>query len=192
MVISELFTSPCFKRETIFCNFPFSSEFTFHTFCYFLLDKKFKNLVNCLPWINGSLHMDEILWTQISFSINISCLLQLNHSFSQPHRFIPSGAIWSDLGLPCLMRLIVQIFIWLSEANNILTPCHAEYLLCTTLLPNFYPVNLQCSSNQQEFSRIENSVGPNQIASLEASWSGSNVFSITNKSRFSRTRVNLS
>ena len=47
---------------------------------------------------------------------------------------------------------------------------HAEYFLCATLLPKFYPVNLQHSTCKHVFSIIvENSVDHDQIASSEAS-----------------------
>ena len=43
-------------------------------------------------------------------------------------------------------------------------------ILCTTLLPNFNPVKLKHSSCKHLFSiRVENSVDPDQMASLEAS-----------------------
>ena len=49
--------------------------------------------------------------------------------------------------------------------------------LCTTLLPNLYPVHLQHSSCKLVFTiRVENSVNPDQMASSEANWSGSTVF----------------
>ena len=43
-------------------------------------------------------------------------------------------------------------------------------ILCTTLFPNFYLVNLQHSSCKHTFSiSVENSVDPDQMASPEAS-----------------------
>ena len=67
-----------------------------------------------------------------------------------------------------------------------------EYPLYSTLVPNFYPVNLQHSSWKHVFSiRVENKVDLDQMASSEASWSGSTVFSKRDKSGISRTRVNL-
>ena len=43
-------------------------------------------------------------------------------------------------------------------------------ILCTTLFPNVYLVNLKHSSCKHAFSiRVENSVDPDQTASLEAS-----------------------
>ena len=52
----------------------------------------------------------------------------------------------------------------------IFNPCHAEYYLCTTLLPNFYGVNLQQSNCEHVFSiRAESNVDHDQMASLEAS-----------------------
>ena len=56
--------------------------------------------------------------------------------------------------------------------------CHAEYFwVLTTLLSNFYSVSLQHSSCKRVYSfRGENSEDPDQMASLEASWSGSCVF----------------
>ena len=48
--------------------------------------------------------------------------------------------------------------------------CYAEYFLYTTLLPNFYPVNMQHSSCMHVLSvRVENGVDPDPMASLEAS-----------------------
>ena len=40
-----------------------------------------------------------------------------------------------------------------------------------TLLPNFYPADLHST-----YTRVENGVDPDQMVSLEASWSGSKVF----------------
>ena len=63
--------------------------------------------------------------------------------------------------------------------------------LCTTLLPNFQPVNLHLSSCKRVFSiRMENSVDPDQMALSEAegSYSGSTLFSEKDKFGFSRTR----
>ena len=57
-------------------------------------------------------------------------------------------------------------------------------------LPDFYPVNMQFSSNMLVFCRQNGKcVDPDQMASSEASWFGSTVFSTNNKSWFSRTRV---
>ena len=65
-------------------------------------------------------------------------------------------------------------------------------ILHTTLLPEFYPVNLQHSSCKNVFSiRIENNVDPDQMASSEAIWSGSTVFPSRDKSWFSRLRVKM-
>ena len=63
---------------------------------------------------------------------------------------------------------------------------------CTTLLPNFYPVYLHHSSCKHVFSsRVENGVDPVQMASLEASWVGSTVFTKRDKPFFSRTSINM-
>ena len=40
--------------------------------------------------------------------------------------------------------------------------------LCATLLPKFYPINLQDSNYKHVFkSRLENSVDPDQLASVK-------------------------
>ena len=53
-----------------------------------------------------------------------------------------------------------------------------NFFLCSTLLPEFYLINLQHSSSNHVFSiRLENSVDPDQMATLEAILSGSTVFS---------------
>ena len=73
-----------------------------------------------------------------------------------------------------------------------LNPLSCWIYLCTTLLPNFCPVNLQHCSYKYVFSiSVENSVDPDQLASEEASWSGFTVFSKSDKSRFSRRNVNF-
>ena len=51
-------------------------------------------------------------------------------------------------------------------------------ILCTTLLSNFYPVNLQYSSCKYVFSIVEeNSVDPDQLALREVSGFEPSVFS---------------
>ena len=64
-------------------------------------------------------------------------------------------------------------------------------ILCTALLPKFYPVKLLHSSCKNVFTiRETNSADPDQLASSEASLSGYTLSSKKDKSRFSRTRVN--
>ena len=54
--------------------------------------------------------------------------------------------------------------------NDFYLLTHAEYILRTTLLPNFYPDNLQHSSCKHVLSiGVENSVDPDQMALSEAS-----------------------
>ena len=49
--------------------------------------------------------------------------------------------------------------------------------LCTTLLPNFIHIKLYHSSYKHLFTgRVESNKNPDQITSLEASWSGTTVF----------------
>ena len=66
-------------------------------------------------------------------------------------------------------------------------------ILCTTLLPNFHPVNLQhysCGHVIIVFLiRRKKHVDPDQMASSEAIWSRSTLFLNKDKSRFSRTTV---
>ena len=58
--------------------------------------------------------------------------------------------------------------------------------------PHSYPANLQNSTYKLFFtSRVENTVDPDQMASTEAIWSGSTVFSTSDKSGFNRTRVKI-
>ena len=80
-------------------------------------------------------------------------------------------------------------FICHSEYNKI-NPCHAEYFFVIHTSPIF--ISLTCSIpvvSMYYQSRVENSVDPYQMASLEAIWSGSTVFSKKEKSGLSRTRV---
>ena len=67
------------------------------------------------------------------------------------------------LGLHCkITHLGVPVY---KELNH----CHHRNFLCTTLLPNFYPVILQYSSSKHVFSsRVKNTVDPDQMASSEA------------------------
>ena len=65
-------------------------------------------------------------------------------------------------------RNLSMLFIKLLDI--IFNPCHAEYFLFTSLLPIFLAFNLQQSNCKHVFtSRVENSVEPEQMASLEAS-----------------------
>ena len=65
-------------------------------------------------------------------------------------------------------------------------------ILCTALLTHFYPVNQQHSSCKHGFLIwVENSVDPDQLASSEVSWSGSAVFSKTDKSELRASQVNI-
>ena len=58
--------------------------------------------------------------------------------------------------------------------------------------PQFYPVNLQPFTCKHVFSiRVENSVDSDPMASTEAIWSGSLLFSEKDKSRFSGIKVKL-
>ena len=75
--------------------------------------------------------------------------------------------------------------------HEYIKPCHAEYAkLCTTLLPNFLSTySIQVVSIYS--IRVENSVDPDQMASLEASWSGSTMFSKKDNTGFSWIRVKI-
>ena len=80
--------------------------------------------------------------------------------------------------------------VWWTVLIRMSQPLSCWIFLCTTLLPNFYPVNLQHSSCKHVFSIwVENSVDPCQMASWENSWSGCAMFSKQDKSGFSRTSV---
>ena len=85
-----------------------------------------------------------------------------------------------------------QHMFWLRNKKNIF--CYALLsggllnIFYVQLLLNVYPINLQHSSCKSGLSiRVENSVDPDQMASSEASPSGSTVFSEINKSELSRT-----
>ena len=57
--------------------------------------------------------------------------------------------------------------------------------------PIFYPCHQQHSNYKHVFSiRVENTDDPDQMASSEASWSGSTVFSKKDKSWFSKSQTN--
>ena len=80
----------------------------------------------------------------------------------------------------CTITYLNYVF-WFTDYANIdpvyLNPRHAESILCTTLLPNFYPFNLQHSNYYHLISiEVESSVDPHQMASSETSWSGSTMF----------------
>ena len=68
------------------------------------------------------------------------------------------------LGPHCLPKVLIMWFSVYKGLTLIML-----YILCTTLLPDFYPVNLQVSIYKYIFScGVENSVDPDQMALLEA------------------------
>ena len=80
-------------------------------------------------------------------------------------------------------------------------PCHTEnFNALYALLPNFYSVNMQHPSWKHVFSECKTvwilirwvlmkPADPDQMASDEASWSGSTMFSKSDKFRLSRTII---
>ena len=90
-----------------------------------------------------------------------------------------------------LQIVIVRSTYWLDDLQIHINPKHAEKIFMYYTPPLFYLLNWQHSSYMHVFSiRVENSVDPDQVASSEASWSGSTVFSQKDKSGFSRIRIN--
>ena len=75
--------------------------------------------------------------------------------------------IWNETNI-CNQTRKFTIFSFFYDLDHWINhnSFHVENFFFTTLLPDFYPVNLQQFSCKHFFSvRVENSVNPNQISS---------------------------
>ena len=101
--------------------------------------------------------------------------------------------IWCDIDqkIPILTSTLPRSILVFSGRYHIISNASlVNNCIMYYTPPHYYPVN--CSSYKHVFtSRMENNVDSDQLASLEASWSGSTVFSKMDKSRFSRNRVHM-
>ena len=70
-------------------------------------------------------------------------------------------------------------------------PCYAEYFYVLHSSPIFILLTCSIPRISIYFQSQWKTVDPDQMASSEASWSGSRMFSKKDKSRFRRTRIKL-
>ena len=127
--------------------------------------------------LDMKIYRTEFWWKFSNFILSISS------KYGKKHEFMFFFYLTIQLTHSFISQYVCKFF----------NPCNAKYVYVLLFSPTF--ILLTCSIpvvSIDIFSiRVENRVDPDQMASSEASWSGSTVFSKKDKSAMSMTRVNL-